>query len=147
MDFLSLSPKEQEELTKYQTFKQDSFKLLNDYIKQQSGSAVSWQEAERLQLAMPNAGKGIFDGDDPVSFKAKLDNITQQLTVAQARAALLLKEGKVFDPKNPQYSLGQVKNRLIKDARKFQNEAKKRGLSDAQARDYAQERLRMEYGI
>ena len=43
--------------------------------------------------ATPNAGSGIFDGDSPTQFKAKLDNTIQQLKFAEARAAYIKKHG------------------------------------------------------
>ena len=44
---------------------------LNTVLKEVSGAAVTPQEYERIQSDQPVAGTGIFDGDDPVSFKAK----------------------------------------------------------------------------
>jgi hypothetical protein len=42
---------------------------------------------------LPNAGTGIFDGDSPTEFEAKLDNAVQQTKYALARKNYALKQG------------------------------------------------------
>jgi hypothetical protein len=51
------------------------------------------QEAERIISSLPNPGTGIFDGDSPTQFKAKLDNGIQQTKYSLARKQYALKNG------------------------------------------------------
>ena len=58
-----------------------------------TGSAMGVQEADRIIATLPNAGTGIFDGDSPTQFQAKLDNAIQQTKYALARKNYSLLKG------------------------------------------------------
>lgn len=89
----TLDPKDKLQLESYTQFKQGASQQLNDYIRSVTGATIGVDEADRLMAATPNAGSGIFDGDSPTQFKAKLDNTIQQLKFAEARAAYIKKHG------------------------------------------------------
>lgn len=89
----TLDPKDKIQLESYTQFKQGASQQLNDYIRSVTGATIGADEADRLMAATPNAGSGIFDGDSPTQFKAKLDNTIQQLKFAEARAAYIKKHG------------------------------------------------------
>lgn len=92
----TLSPDQQKELTNYAAFRSAAVNNLNTILKELSGAAVTPQEYERIQSDVPTAGTGIFDGDDPVSFKAKLDRTEQTLRMAIARQNFMRSQGLNF---------------------------------------------------
>lgn len=89
--FGSLPQNEQGELYKYATFRRDAAQELNELVKERSGGAVTPQEFQRQGVEVPNAGNGIFDGDDPVTFQAKFDRAYEVVALGMARNAYLRK--------------------------------------------------------
>jgi len=89
--FGSLPQNEQGELYKYATFRRDAAQELNELVKERSGGAVTPQEFVRQGVEIPNAGNGIFDGDDPVTFQAKFDRSYEVVALGMARNAYLRK--------------------------------------------------------
>lgn len=89
-DLGKVSPEEKAKLEDYTKFKRDSISSLNNYIKQVTGAAMSVDEAKRLMKGMPNPGMGMFDGDSPTEFKAKMNATMQQLGRVVARAKYIL---------------------------------------------------------
>jgi hypothetical protein len=87
--FGSLPQDEQGELYKYATFRRDAAQELNELVKERSGGAVTPQEFVRQGVEIPNAGNGIFDGDDPVTFQAKFDRAYEVVALGFARNAYL----------------------------------------------------------
>ena len=88
-----LSKEETKNLTNFAAYKRTSIANINLYIKEITGAQMSEAEADRLRLAMPDPGEGIFGGDDPVSFKAKLDDVTKEIKASVHRYEKLLKNG------------------------------------------------------
>jgi hypothetical protein len=86
---VGLDPKEAAELTEFQQFRRVSTEDLNRLIKELTGSAMGVQEAERIMSTVPQAGQNFWDGDDPVTFKAKLDATLQSVKMAVARAVYI----------------------------------------------------------
>lgn len=62
----------------FATFKVSAFNNMNRILNELSGAAISPAEAERLKQELPNPGTGIFDGDDAVTFKAKMEAVERQ---------------------------------------------------------------------
>ena len=93
--FGTLEPEKQQELTEYSQWKQNSITNINERIKELTGAAMGVQEAERIMSSLPVPGQGIFDGDSPTVFKAKLDNAIQQLKLVEARNAYIVRTGSV----------------------------------------------------
>ena len=91
--FTSLDPKEKAVLQGYSTYKQNSVNNLNQTIKDLTGAAMGIQEADRIIAGAPNAGTGVFDGDSPSNFEAKLNNQIQQVQYALARKQYSLNKG------------------------------------------------------
>ncbi len=89
--FGSLPKNEQGELYKYATFRRDAAQELNELVKERSGGAVTPQEFVRQGVELPNAGNGILDGDDPVTFQAKFDRAYEVVALGMARNAYLRK--------------------------------------------------------
>lgn len=91
--FGDLNEAEQQELADFSVFKRRAFDNLNQTLREMSGAAISQQEFDRLTQALPNPGEGIFDGDSPTQFKAKLDDVVWQLQLANARLLHLRSRG------------------------------------------------------
>lgn len=84
---------EKRQLTEYSQYKQNSLQNLNQTIKDLTGAAMGVQEADRIITSLPNAGTGIFDGDSPTEFEAKLNNAVKQTKYALVRKNYALKKG------------------------------------------------------
>ena len=88
-----LKVKEKKDLEEFSAYKRNAIDSLNQYIKMITGAAMSEQEAQRILRGMPNPGQGLFDGDSPTEFKAKLDDAMKQTKMAVARSAYLKRQG------------------------------------------------------
>ena len=88
-----LPESEKRQLTEYSQYKQNSLQNLNQTIKDLTGAAMGVQEADRIITSLPNAGTGIFDGDSPTEFEAKLNNAVKQTKYALVRKNYALKKG------------------------------------------------------
>ena len=91
--FVNLDPKEKSVLQAYSVYRQNSTNNLNQTIKDLTGSAMGVDEAKRIIDGAPSAGTGVFDGDSPSSFEAKLNNQIKQIQYALARKQYSLKRG------------------------------------------------------
>jgi hypothetical protein len=91
--FSNLPATEKATLSSYSAYKQNATQNLNLTIKEITGAAMSNGEAERIIATLPKAGTGIFDGDSPTEFEAKLNNGIQQAKYALARKQYALKNG------------------------------------------------------
>lgn len=88
-----LSPDEEAAMSGFVQLRQQANTTLNDYIKAITGAQMSVAEAGRLEKSIPKAGTGLFDGDSPTEFRAKLDQFGRLTKLARARAAYALKNG------------------------------------------------------
>jgi hypothetical protein len=91
--FVNLDPKEKAVLQGYSVYRQNATNNLNQTIKDLTGAAMGVQEAERIIAGAPSAGTGVFDGDSPSTFEAKLNNQIKQIQYALARKQYSLKRG------------------------------------------------------
>ena len=91
--WIGLDPKEKSVLQAYSVYRQNSTNNLNQTIKDLTGAAMGVQEAERIIAGAPSAGTGVFDGDSPSTFEAKLNNQIKQIQYALARKQYSLKRG------------------------------------------------------
>jgi len=80
-------------LGEYSAFRQNVVDNLNRTIKEITGAAMAESEAQRIIAGLPNAGTGIFDGDSPTEFQAKLENSVKQMKLVEARAVYMKKNG------------------------------------------------------
>jgi len=85
LDPKSLNEGDRKAMAEFATFKSRAYDNLNQLLKELSGAAVTPQEFERLKVSLPNPGTGIFDGDDPVTFEAKLNRASADANAALAR--------------------------------------------------------------
>lgn len=89
----NMKPEQRQNLAEFAAFRQEATENLNRYIKEITGAQMSEAEAARLTRAMPNPGTGLFDGDSPTEFKAKMDNAVRMSQMAFARNAYLRRQG------------------------------------------------------
>lgn len=88
-----LDPGQKQFLTDFSQYKRNSIDALNQYIKSVTGAAMTNAEAERILRGLPNPGTGLFDGDSPTEFKAKLDDALKQTRLAEARLVYIKRNG------------------------------------------------------
>ena len=96
---------DQAEYIRYKGFRRDAIENINDYIKEITGAQMSEKEANRLRLAQPDSGEGIFDGDDPIAFQGKMDSAISAAKMSRARYAIALERGLDVDPETLQYEI------------------------------------------
>jgi hypothetical protein len=89
----SLSPGDQRFLQDFSAWSRGAIEEVNTYIQQKTGAAMGVQESQRLMKGVPNPGQGLFDGDSPTQFKAKLDDTIKQLKLVEARSLYALRNG------------------------------------------------------
>lgn len=144
-----LAPDQQEELSRFAAFRSASVNNLNTILKELSGAAVTPQEYERLKNDVPQAGTGVFDGDDPVSFRSKLDRSMQTARAAIARYNFMRSKGLNFDRESlDQFlSLDDVPAAYNKRGAEIRSQLQKSG-ADANTIDQSVRRkLKQEFGI
>ena len=89
----AVSPEDTKHLRDYAKFRRDAFSHMNRYIKDITGAQMSEFEAKRLRKAIPDPGDTLFGGDDPITFKAKLDSAMREIAKAKARYTYYLNKG------------------------------------------------------
>lgn len=90
---VGLTNKEKQDLTEYSTYRRNAYNTLNEYIKTITGAAMSEAEANRIRKSMPDPGDGLFGGDSPTEFKAKLDDAIKSTKMSVARLAYIKRNG------------------------------------------------------
>ena len=150
----TLGANEKQFLAGYSQFKQTALSNINQYIKEITGAQMSEKEADRIRQAMPDPGEGVLDGNAPTEFKAKLDNATEQLTLAAARYNYLRSgkwKGGVFtgDINNVPITLDQMRGIINERGKAVMREMKMRYPNAAPdiLREQAKARVKQEFGI
>jgi hypothetical protein len=147
----SMNPKDRQDLAEFTAFRRDAFENLNRYIKEITGAQMSEAEAQRLMRAMPNPGVGLFDGDSPTEFKAKMDSVVRQTKLAYARMSYLRKNGfegnadaaaKALPLERMPGLIQQRTNSILQEMRQLNPGARQEDLAPLIRR-----RLRSEFGI
>lgn len=85
---------DRELLRDFTVFKRRAFANMNKNLHELSGAAVNEHEFDRLKKQMPNPGTGLFDGDSPSQFDAKMKDVEYELRVILARYNYSQKLGK-----------------------------------------------------
>ena len=80
-----ISKKDKTFLADYAKYKRRAIANINLYIKEITGAQMSEKEASRLRLAQPDPGEKWYQGDDPITFKSKLDDIVETTEAAIIR--------------------------------------------------------------
>lgn len=80
-----VSPQEAQQLTEFKKYQRKAIENINLYIKEITGAQMSEREADRLRLAQPDPGEKWYQGDDPITFKSKMDDVLKTARAAVAR--------------------------------------------------------------
>jgi hypothetical protein len=80
-------------LTDFKQYQRKATENINLYIKEITGAQMSEKEADRLRLAQPDPGEKWYTGDDPITFKAKMDDVLKFSRAATARYEYYLSKG------------------------------------------------------
>lgn len=105
----SLSPQDKKSLGDYAAYRSNAFGNLSRYLNEISGAAITPQEYERLTKVMPDPGTSMFNGDDPVTFKSKMDIIATETQKALARYQFYLSSPEGIPANLDQIPLTNVK--------------------------------------
>jgi hypothetical protein len=89
-----IKPEDRAKLEEFSAYRSDALDTMNNYIKAITGAAMTDSEAKRILGALPSVGEGIFDGDGPTAFKAKLDAAFDKTAAAIARYNYARQNGK-----------------------------------------------------
>lgn len=147
----SLTPEQKTQLADFSAYRADALNNLNQYIKEITGAAMTNAEAERIMRAMPNPGDGVFNGDSPTVFKAKLDAAIRSSKMALARYHYLSKNGfsGSVDDMAKHLSLDQMGGVIQNRTNQLLQESLSQnpGLTPQDVAPIIRQRLRAEFGI
>ena len=80
-----VSEEDAKSLTDFKSFQRRAITNINMFIKEFTGAQMSEKEADRLRLSQPDPGEKWYTGDDPITFKAKMDDVDKATRAAIAR--------------------------------------------------------------
>lgn len=80
-----VSSEDAKQLTEYKKFTRKAIENINLYIREMTGAQMSEKEVDRLRLAQPDPGEKWYQGDDPITLKAKMDDVLKMTKAAVAR--------------------------------------------------------------
>jgi hypothetical protein len=142
---LELPEEERQALAEYSEFRRQALNNINLYIKEITGAQMSEKEADRLRKAMPDPGDGLFDGDSPTEFQAKLKGVMRQLRLAHARYNYIRRNGLTIDDV-PIEAMPAVINSRGRDLEREFTQANP-DMPDTDIEDLVKVRLQHEFGI
>lgn len=145
---IPLDENDKKQMGEFFDYKRVTTDNLNRTIKDITGSAMGIEEARRIIATMPNAGDGVFDGDGPVKFKAKLDGVVKATRRAIQRYNYALRNG--LDPLKTGIDIEQVPTLIEKRGRAIEQEIRREAPPNVpldQIRPEIRKRLRQEFGM
>ena len=134
----ALSDQDRQALTNFATFRARTFRDMNEQLKNMSGSAVTPQEFERQTKVLADA-----ENDDPVTFKANLDDTQRFITLAHARLLHARREG--LDPQK--VPLRDVENAIQQRGKALDVQLQQDYPDDRRRLGIVRATLKREYGI
>ena len=136
---IEIQKEDKEKIRRFVAWKRDSAEDLNLYIKRITGAQMGETEAQRLMLAKPIPGNGVFDGDSPTEYQAKLESSLRSLRLSKARREYLLQNGftgdeikKSMKADKPPISLREMEKIITDKAEQIYEQLK---AADPQAQD------------
>lgn len=139
----NLTPQQKAELDAYTGFRADAVDNLSQYIKEITGSAMGIEEAKRIIAGMPNAGSGVFDGDSPTEFEAKMRTAVKRVKMAHARMNYAQKNGVPWASIG-MHQMGDVVQRRTDE---LQNNFQRQGLQGDDLKAAVTKALKQDFGI
>ena len=134
-------------LAEFAKFRRSSISNMNLYLNELSGAAITVQEGVRLRQALPDPGTGLFDGDSPTVFKAKLDDAVKQGKLALVRYHYATARG--LDPLASGIDLADVPALIERRGAELEAAARAAdpALDEATLRLVVRDRLAREFGL
>jgi hypothetical protein len=147
-----LDPAEEQQLRQFADSRAAAFDLLNSELNRLSGAAVSEHEMKRLTKNLPSPGTGLFDGDDPITFKSKLDRIQTQIKMSIARLNYIDKHGltpiqAVPTGKDHPISLDRVPQLIDQRGKQLERQYQAQGVPPGEIKKRVINTLSDEFGI
>lgn len=133
----TLSTEEKKLVSDMTTFRVDTLKNLNNYIKEVTGAAMSAAEADRITQSMPNMDQS------GTEFLAAYSATMRELNSVQARSMYALRNG--LDPKK--VPLSQIGPIIDERGQSLMDQFTANGMSDEEADAATKEQLRREFGL
>jgi len=146
-------PEQQTFLTDFSKYKRKSIENINMYIKEITGAQMSELEANRIRQAQPDPGEHWYSGDDPISFKAKLDDVIMSTKMAIARYQWYLTKGMTDDQakdlinRDSAIPLGSMQDVIQERGKDIETELKDSKLTPNQLKGTVKLRLQKEFGL
>ena len=148
-DFMGVDLNEDEtkQLKGFTVFRRRAVSNMSRLLNEISGAAVSPDEYKRISKTMPNAGTDMFDGDSPIEFKAKMDDVLKDVQNANMRYNYALANG--LNPMETKIEIDAMPDVFEERAILVEGEVSRemRGASDADIEAETRKRLKAEFGI
>lgn len=147
--FGQLNPKDQADLQGYAQFRQSAWHNLNRILKDLSGTAVTENEMQRQLLDQPNPGQGIFDGDSPPEFAAKLKGAMAFTHSAVARSRYLRTKGFTGKPWESGVAVEDMPGIINQRGQELEQQLRQSNpqADPMQLQDAVKNRIKQEFGI
>ncbi len=137
------SAEDKKALEGYSKFRRRAYEHMNQYLNEISGAAITEQEAKRLQKALPNPGEGIFEGDSPTEFQAKMKDAMQSSRWAIARYNYAQNKGLGWKS----ISLENMPEIVNERAAQIEQQVRSQGVPEDQVIAAVKEKLALEFGV
>ncbi len=148
-DFMGVDLNEDEtkQLKGFTVFRRRAVSNMTRLLNEISGAAVNQHEYKRISKTMPNAGTDMFDGDSPIEFKAKMDDVLKDVQNANMRYNYALANG--LNPMETKIEIDAMPDVFEERAILVEGEVSRemRGASDADIEAETRKRLKAEFGI
>ena len=148
-DFMGVDLNEDEtkQLKGFTVFRRRAVSNMTRLLNEISGAAVNQHEYKRISKTMPNAGTDMFDGDSPIEFKAKMDDVLKDVQNANMRYNYALANG--LKPMETNIEIDAMPDVFEERAILVEGEVSRemRGASDADIEAETRKRLKAEFGI
>ena len=103
-----LSEEDTQQMEELRVFQRKAIENINSYIKEITGAQMSEKEADRIRLAQPDPGEGVWPAESYPEFMAALNDAKKQSRLSISRYQYLIKEGmgpesikKLMEPIDP----------------------------------------------
>jgi hypothetical protein len=140
---MNLNAQERQGVAEFAKYKAEAGQYFADRLKAMSGAAVTEQEMKRQEAYLPNPGSGVFDGDSPTQFSAKVERMQDFMQKATARLHYVSKKGMNIS----QVPLEDMPKIIRDRGNELAKSIEGRGLDDAAVKDAVRRQLAKEFGL
>lgn len=141
-----LPPDQKADLEKFSRFRRRAVDNAALTVKDLSGVAVSEAEFARIMTTLPNAGTGVFDGDGPTQFQAKLKDTMVAQKMAVARMNFMRLQGFKGKPWESGVEIDDMRGIVDRRGAQIEQELQGRVPPD-RIGTVVRQRLKQEFGI